>query len=98
MYKRQVLNQPNHTKILLTELEIDHQVVTVGQKIYGKVVLDEATEYTHSITLSHLCKWISLSFTEIGWDNYHNSYQYRIKGFTEDWQYLDLAKPITRCV
>lgn len=92
---QKVLNQPNHTKILLTELEIDHQVVTVGQKIYGKVVLDEATEYTHSITLSHLCKWISLSFTEIGWDNYHNSYQYRIKGFTEDWQYLDLAKPIT---
>ena len=92
---QKVLNQPNHTKILLTELQIDHQVVKVGQKVYGKVILDQATEYTNSITLSHLCKWISLSFTEIGWDNYHNSYQYRIKGFTEDWQYLDLSKPIT---
>jgi Signal transduction histidine kinase len=92
---QKVLNQPNHTKILLTELQVDYQVVKVGQKVYGKVVLDEATEYARSITLSHLCKWISLSFTEIGWDNYHNSYQYRIEGFTEDWQYLDLSKPIT---
>lgn len=92
---QKVLKQPNHTKILLTELQIDHQVVKVGQKVYGKVILDQAAEYTSSITLSHLCKWISLSFTEIGWDNYHNSYQYRIEGFTEDWQYLDLSKPIT---
>lgn len=90
-----VLNQPEHTKILLTELQIDHQTVDVGQKIYGKIVLDEDTEYTDSITLSYLCKWISLSFTEVGWDNYHNSYQYQIKGFSDDWQYLDITKPIT---
>jgi len=90
-----VLNQPNQTKILLTELQIDHQVVNVGQEIYGEIVLNEDTEYVNSITLSYLCKWISLSFTEVGWDNYHNSYQYQIKGFSEDWRYLDISKPIT---
>lgn len=90
-----VLSQPNHTKILLTELQIDHQIVDVGQEVYGKVVLNEDTEYINSITLSYLCKWIGLSFTEVGWDNYHNSYQYQIKGFSEDWQYLDISKPIT---
>ena len=90
-----VLNQPNNSKIILTELQVDHQTVNVGQKVYGKVVLNEDTEYTNSITLSYLCKWISLSFTEIGWDNYYNSYQYRIKGFSEEWQYLDISKPIT---
>lgn len=89
------LNQPNHTKILLTELQIDHQVVKVGQEVYGKVILNEDTEYVNSITLSYLCKWISLSFTKVGWDNYQNSYQYLIKGFTEEWQYLDMYKPIT---
>ncbi|SHE99499.1 Signal transduction histidine kinase [Dysgonomonas macrotermitis] len=90
-----VLNQPEHTKILLTELQIDHQTVDVGEKIYGKIVLNEDTEYINSITLSYLCKWISLSFTEVGWDNYYNSYQYQIKGFSDDWQYLDITKPIT---
>jgi len=90
-----VLNQPNDTQVLLTELQIDHQIVGVGQEIYGKVILNEDTEYVNAITLSYLCKWISLSFTEIGWENYHNSYQYQIKGFSEDWQYLDISKPIT---
>lgn len=90
-----VLNQPNHTKILLTELQVDHQVVNVGDKVYGDVILNEDTEYTNSITLSYRCKWISLSFTEVGWDNYHNSYQYQIKGFSDDWQFLDVSKPIT---
>ena len=89
------LNKPNNSKIILTELQIDHQIVNVGQRVYGKVVLSENTEYIKSVTLSYLCKWISLSFTEIGWDNYHNSYQYRITGFSEDWQYIDISKPIT---
>ncbi len=90
-----VLSQPNHTKILLTELLIDHQRVDVGQKVHGKVILHEDTEYINSLTLSYLCKWISLSFTEVGWDNYQNSYQYQIKGFSEEWQHLDISKPIT---
>jgi signal transduction histidine kinase/ligand-binding sensor domain-containing protein/DNA-binding response OmpR family regulator len=90
-----VLSQPNHTRILLTELQIDHQIVTVGQKVHGKVILHEDTEYINSLTLSYLCRWISFSFTEVGWDNYQNSYQYQIKGFSEKWQHLDISKPIT---
>jgi signal transduction histidine kinase len=31
----------------------------------------------------------------VGWDNYQNSYQYQIKGFSEEWQHLDISKPIT---
>lgn len=90
-----VLSQPNHSKLLLTELQIDHQTVDVGQKIYGKVILNEDTEYINSLALSYLCKWISLKFTEVGLGNYENSYQYRIKGFSENWQHFDISKPLT---
>ncbi|MDR0835777.1 MAG: response regulator, partial [Tannerella sp.] len=89
------LQQPEQTKIILTELNIDHQKVNVGEKIHGRVVLNEAAEYVSSILLSYLCKWISLSFTETGWDFYRNKYQYRIEGFSNSWQYLDITKPLT---
>jgi signal transduction histidine kinase/ligand-binding sensor domain-containing protein/DNA-binding response OmpR family regulator len=89
------LHRPDQTKIVLTELQIDHNKVNVGEKVYGKVVLNDEAEYISSVTLSWLCKWISLSFTEIGWDYYRNKYQYRIAGFSDSWQYLDITKPLT---
>lgn len=89
------LHRPDQTKIVLTELQIDHDKVNVGEKVYGRVVLNDETEYISSLTLSYFCKWISLSFTEVGWDYYRNKYQYRISGFSNSWQYLDITKPLT---
>lgn len=90
-----VLRQPHHTKILLTDLQIDHQTVDVDQKIYGNVILGEDTEYIRSLTLPYHCKWISLEFTEVGWGNFQINYQYQIKGFSENWQLFDISKPLT---
>jgi len=90
-----VLHQPNQAKVVLTELQIDHHKVNIGEKVYGEVALNESTEYITSVSLSYLCKWISLSFSEIGWDYYHNKYQYHIIGFSDSWQYLDIDKPLT---
>ncbi len=92
---RQALNQPDESKIVFTNMEIDHRKVGVNEKFYGNVVLNKATEYVSSIVLSYRCRWISLSFTETGWDFYKNKYQYRIKGFSDTWQYLNLSYPIT---
>ncbi|KAA6319754.1 hypothetical protein EZS27_030385, partial [termite gut metagenome] len=92
---QKILNQPDQTKIVWTGLEIDHHKINVGEKLYGNIILKEETEYTKSIRLSYRCKWISLSFTERGWDNYRNKYQYRIEGFIDSWQYLDVTKPFT---
>lgn len=88
------LNRPNKTKILLTELQIDHHKVKVGEKINREVVLNQETEYTNSLKLSYKSKWISLAFTETGTDYYINRYQYRFKEFGDNWQQLDLSRPI----
>jgi len=88
------LNRPNKTKILLTELQINHHKVKVGEKINRKVILNQETEYTTSLELSYKSKWISLSFTETGTDYYINRYQYRFKEFGDNWQQLDLSRPI----
>ena len=89
------LQRPDQTKIVLTGLQIDHQRVIVGEKIYGIVALEEAAEYVKSISLSYKSKWISLSLSEIGWDYFRNQYQYRIEGFSDAWQYFDISKPLT---
>ncbi|WP_321332247.1 two-component regulator propeller domain-containing protein [uncultured Bacteroides sp.] len=89
------LNQPDNTKILLTELLIDHQRVKAGEKVHNKIVLTKETEYVSSIELSYKSKWVTLSFTETGTDFYNNKYQYRIRGFSENWQYLNLSYPIS---
>lgn len=89
-----VLNQPDKAKIIFTELQIDHSKVNVGDKVYGKVVLNQQTEYVNKIEFSYRCKWVSLSFTQVGWNNFKNHYQYKIDGFSQNWQLLDLDKPI----
>lgn len=88
------LNQANESKIIFSELQIDHSKVNVGDKIYGDIVLAEQTEYVNRIEFSYRCKWVSLSFTQVGWNNFKNHYQYKIDGFSQNWQFLDLDKPI----
>ena len=80
------LHQYDKTKLILTDLEINHQKIQVGDTINNRVILKENTEYIPSITLSYASKWISLSFTEIGEANYCNKYLYRMIGFTDSWQ------------
>src|SRR3989339_195021 len=94
IHPNHVINQSDASKILFTGLGIDHQKISVGEKVYGDVVLHEATEYIKEIKLSYNCRWISLSFAETGWDFFKNKFQYRLKGFSDSWQYLDLANPI----
>ncbi|VBB44779.1 conserved exported hypothetical protein [uncultured Paludibacter sp.] len=88
------LNQPDNAKIVFTELQIDHSKVNVGEKIYGKVVLKYQAEYVKDIEFSYRCKWVSLAFTQVGWNNYINHYQYKIDGFSQNWQFFDIDKPI----
>lgn len=92
---RLALRQPDETKILLTEIQVDHKKISVGEDVYGNVVLDKATEYVSNIRLSYKCRWISFSFTETGWDFYKNQYEYRIREFSETWQNIDLTTPVT---
>ncbi|MFZ5941552.1 MAG: ATP-binding protein [Bacteroidota bacterium] len=90
-----LLRQPGESRILFTGLQIDHRPIAVGEKVYGTVVLNKATEYISAMKLSYKCRWISLTFTETGWNYFINRYQYRIAGFSDSWQLLNLDLPIT---
>lgn len=90
-----ILSENRETKVVFTELQIDHRTVSVGEKVYGQVVLDEETEYTSELLLSYRCKWISFVMAETNNDIWKTNFQYRISGFSDKWQYLDISYPIT---
>ena len=78
------LNQKDETRLILTDLEVDHRKVQAGDTLAGRVVLTENPEYAHAMTLPHDAKWISLSVTETGETGYRNKYLYRMAGFTDE--------------
>ena len=89
------LNQKDETRLILTDLEVDHRKVQASDTLAGRVVLTENPEYAHAMTLPHDAKWISLAFTETGETGYRNKYLYRMAGFTDEWQHFDASVPLT---
>ncbi|MDR1382109.1 MAG: helix-turn-helix domain-containing protein [Tannerella sp.] len=90
-----VFAEDTGTEVVFTELQIDHRTVNVGEKVYGRVALEEGSEYTRSLQLSHRCRWISFVMAETGSTIWKTGFQYRISGFGDTWQHLDLTRPIT---
>ncbi|GEM_PF-500408 len=90
-----VLGQSAAPGIIFSGLEIDHRRIEVGEKVHGQVVFDQSPEYIRAIRMSHKSRWISFYFVEKEWDLCKNKYQYRLKGFSDSWQYLDLSGPVT---
>lgn len=90
-----ILSQTEKPKIILSNLQIDNQEIKAGDKLYGEIVLKKSPEYAQSLVLSHKCRWISLTFAETGQAVFKNYYQFRIRDFSENWQFTGLDNPVT---
>lgn len=90
-----VLAEADLPGIIFTGLEIDHRHIDVGEMVYRQVALAESSEYVKSLRISHKSKWISFHFVEKEWGIFRNRYQYRLNGFSDEWQYLDISGPVT---
>ena len=90
-----ILGQTGKPKIILSNLQIDNQEIKAGDQLYGETVLEKSPEYTQSLVLSHKCRWITLSFAETGQAVFKNYYKFRIRDFSENWQFTGLDNPVT---
>ncbi len=90
-----ILGQTGKPKIILSNLQIDNQEIKAGDQLYGETVLEKSPEYTQSLILSHKCRWITLSFAETGQAVFKNYYKFRIRDFSENWQFTGLDNPVT---
>lgn len=90
-----IIHMADSANLIWTDLEINHEHIGVGEKINQQTILKKSTEYTSSLQVSHNSKWLSFSFTETGESNYINQYLYKLEGFSDQWQLLDLSRPLT---
>lgn len=91
----ELLGETNNKKIVFVDLQIDHESVNVGEKIYGKQILTENVSYAKKIEIPYNHKWLTLIFTEIGEGNIVARYKYKLSGLSEQWYDLNTEKSIT---
>lgn len=89
-----IYNTTDDKRFVLSDFGVDLKIVEVGDTVYRTVPLFHTAEYLSQLTLPYKCKWLSFYFSEIGENIFHNRYQYRIKGFSQEWTSFEMDKPL----
>lgn len=76
-----------------TGLRIYNQLVQVGQKYEGKVILAKPLNETHQINLSYKLKVVTFDFVAIHYSNpKQNKYRYKLMPLEKDWNYTSAER------
>lgn len=80
-----VFNQ-NIPRVVLTDLEIMNEKVSVGEVVNGRVILERLITYTDQITLTHADKLFTIGFAALNFTHPEKcEFEYMLEGFEEDW-------------
>lgn len=75
---------------VFTKLTVDDIEVSVGDTVYGKVILNKPISKTKSIELSYKHRTFSIEFAGLDYSGpLHVKYKYMLKGFDKNWRVLD---------
>tara|TARA_R110002049_G_scaffold45604_2_gene132925 strand:+ start:35174 stop:39250 length:4077 start_codon:yes stop_codon:yes gene_type:complete len=81
--------------IIFTNLKVGNTQVNKGTIINNKVLLEKDFCYTKSITLSHLEKSFTISFSNTDYFNEPTrNYRYRLVGYSNEWNIIDKQKSV----
>jgi signal transduction histidine kinase/ligand-binding sensor domain-containing protein/DNA-binding response OmpR family regulator len=84
-------NTPN---IVLTNLYVNNKLVSIGEQISNRVVLEQALEYSSKIKLRYNENTISIGFSALNFLHPEkNKYEYQLKGFDDKWVTIDAKNP-----
>ncbi len=88
-----IKTNPIPPKVVLTNFQINHEDVAIGEKINGRVILTDAISNTSGLTLTHKEKILSFEFAGLHFASpERNQYAYKMVGFDEDWVYKDASQ------
>ena len=74
--------------VVITDIQLFNKSVEIGEKSYGRVILEKSITHTESITLSHREDMVSLTFAALHYTYVpKNEYAYMLEGFDTDWNY-----------
>ncbi len=82
----EIKTHPIKPRIKITKLKILNRDVKIGQKVLGRVVLDQSIITSDHITISYRDKVFTLEFASLHYSNPEkNQFKYMLEGFDEDW-------------
>ena len=91
-----VKNNPFIPPVVITDIKLFNQSVTVGEKIKGRVILEKAIPYTGTITLDYTHYIFSLEFAALNYiHSENNEYAYKMEGLENTWNYAGRRRFIT---
>jgi ligand-binding sensor domain-containing protein len=80
-------------KTVITKLKIFNKDVKIGEKILGRVILNENISTIDKIELSYKHSVFALEFAGLHFENSEaNLYKYKLEGFDFDWTYTDASE------
>jgi len=80
--------------IVLTKLYINNAIVEIGDKISGRVLLENSLSHTKSITLKHDENTVTIAFSALNFLHPEkNNFEYQLKGFDDRWITIDATNP-----
>lgn len=81
-------------RVVLTELEVNHSPVNIGEEVNGQVILQEALSYTGRVRLNNANRNLALSFTNLLYLSDLQKYLYRLYPYQTDWMMADEGEKI----
>lgn len=87
--------EQNNPKVVFTDLQLFNESVGVGENIGNRVPLEKSLEYTDKLVLRYDENMFSIGFSALNFlYPEKNKYRYKLKGFNDEWIYLndELAK------
>lgn len=86
---KDISNNLHSSDVVLSGLKVSNIPVMPGEKIKGKVVLNEDISVAKKIKLTHNHKEFSIDFSALHFANLEGvKYAYRLVGFNDEWRYL----------
>ena len=81
-------------KIVFTRLLIDGKTLVVGDTLNGKIVLENDLSHISEVRLPYPCNNFTIEFSSLTYSQKKNiQYRYKLKGFDNDWVYINGLSP-----
>lgn len=85
-------NSPN---LVLTNLYIDNKLVSIDEKISGRIILKQSIANTTKLLLRYNENTIAIGFSALNFIHPEKyKYEYQLKGFDDKWVTIDASNPI----
>ncbi|WP_198664933.1 response regulator [Lewinella sp. IMCC34191] len=88
--------QPGATKVILSQLYISGNVISPGQEVFKRVVLDKMLFVSDKITLDHHHRDFGIDLLALSQESGEHTFQYRLLGYENKWQpardHVDFSK------